>query len=185
MIKNVALQELLHESIYSDLLIIDKKEDFSGSGHEVPTEFLRDLLASVHCPVLIVPTKFKKIEEIIFLYDGAPASVQAIKMFSYTLPVFYNKKIEVLTVKNDENALHVPDAKLIREFMNSHYPSADFIIERGNAREEILKYLRERNNNAMVVTGAYGRGLVSRMLKPSIADYLIKDLDIPIFISHK
>src|SRR5687767_12594612 len=45
--KNVALQELLHESIYSDLLIIDKKEDFSVYNHEAPTEFLRDLLATV------------------------------------------------------------------------------------------------------------------------------------------
>jgi hypothetical protein len=110
--------------------------------------------------------------------------VQAIKMLSYTLPLFDNKRIEVLTVKSDSDTLHVPDGKLMREFMNCRYPAADFVVERGNAKEQILEYLHGRKSNAMVVTGAYGRGLVSRLLKPSMADYLIKELSIPVFIAH-
>ena len=182
--KNVALQELLHESIYSDLLIIDKKEDFSVHHHDAPTEFLRDLLAKVHCPVLVVPGKYMKIDEIVLLYDGEPASVQAIKMFSYTLPVFDKKRIEVLTVKSDQESNHVPDGKLMREFISGRYPAADFVIERGNAKKQIFEYLHGRQSNSMVVTGAYTRGVVSRLLKPSMADYLIKELDVPVFIAH-
>lgn len=182
--KNVALQELLHESIYSDLLIINKKEDFSRFHHDAPTEFLRDLLANVHCPVMIVPDRYKKIDEVILLYDGEPASVKAIKMLSYTLPLFDNKRIEILTVKNEQDTLHVPDGRLMREFMKARYPLADFVVERGNAKEEILRYLQGRKKNAMVALGAYGRGLVSRLLKPSTADLLIKELDIPVFIAH-
>src|SRR5687768_17619131 len=38
--KNVAIQELLHEAIYADLLIIDRKETFTHFEQEPPTEFL-------------------------------------------------------------------------------------------------------------------------------------------------
>ena len=84
--RNVALQELLHESIYADLLVIDSKETFTRFGQEPPTDFLRDLLTDVQCPVLVVPKTHRPPEKLVLLYDGAPSSVHAVKMFSYLLP---------------------------------------------------------------------------------------------------
>ena len=52
--KNFAIQDLLHESVYSDLLIIDARETFSHLKYEAPTPFIRDLLSEVQCPVLVV-----------------------------------------------------------------------------------------------------------------------------------
>ena len=181
--KNVAIQELLHESIYCDLLIIDRKEDFSNIKSSAPTDFLLDFLGRVHCPVLIVPDAFKRIEEVIFLYDGEPASVQAIKMFSYTLSSTENERFEVLTVRNKNGTLRVPDGKLIREFLQGRYPMASFVVETGPVKEKILEYLKPKEH-AVVVLGAYGRGLLSRLIKPSLADLLIEKIEIPIFVAH-
>ena len=58
----IAIQELLHESIYSDLLVIDANETFNRYEKEPPTYFIQDLLTDVHCPVLLVPKKYKPIE---------------------------------------------------------------------------------------------------------------------------
>ena len=85
MIGLISLPELLHESIYADLLIIDSKETLTHYEEEVPTRFIRDLLTDVQCPVLLVPQKYKPVKKIVLLFDGEPSSVHAIKMFSYIL----------------------------------------------------------------------------------------------------
>jgi hypothetical protein len=59
--KDIALAELLHESIYADLLVIDSSECFTRTEKEKPSPFIRDLLSDVQCPVLLVQPKFKPI----------------------------------------------------------------------------------------------------------------------------
>jgi hypothetical protein len=97
--RNVALKDLLHESIYSDLLIINRKEDFNIYREEIPSDFMREILTDVQCPVLVVPEKYKPVQKIIFLYDGDPSSVFAVKMFNYILTPFKDLGTQVVSVK--------------------------------------------------------------------------------------
>lgn len=182
--RNIALQELLHESIYADLLVIDKKEKFNRFDKNLPSHFLRDLLADVQCPVLIVPHHYKDISKVVMLYDGEPSSVFAVKMFSYLLPSLRSERVEVLTIKEQKQTLHVPDGRLIKEFMKRHYPLADFIVEKGKAEDEILDYLQGQKQNIVVVLGAYQRNRISRWFKPSMADRLMIRLNVPLFVAH-
>lgn len=182
--RNIALQELLSESIYADLLIVNKKETFNRFDRQTPTVFLSDLLADMQCPVLIVPDYHKPVEKIILLYDGEPSSVFAVKMFSYLMPTLRNHQVEVLTIKDEDSPLSLPNSRLMKEFMKRHYPSAGFVIEKGDAEDGILKYLRVQKENVLVVLGAYQRGRVSRWFKPSMADRLMRHLTIPLFIAH-
>lgn len=182
--RNIALQELLHESIYADLLVVDKKETFNRFDKEIPTQFIGDLLADVQCPVLVVPNHYKPTEKTILLYDGEPSSVFAVKMFSYLLPTMKSERIEVLTIKDQKESLYLPDATLMKEFMKRHYPLADFVVEKGEAEDEILDYLQSQKQNMLVVLGAYRRSRISRWFKPSMADRLMLHLDVPLFIAH-
>jgi nucleotide-binding universal stress UspA family protein len=75
----IAIQELKQESIFADLIVINDSETFNRFVEGTPTRFIKELLADVQCPVLIVPDKFKPIDKITLLYDGAPSSVFAIK----------------------------------------------------------------------------------------------------------
>lgn len=182
--KNIALQELKHESIYADLLIIDSKETLTHYTEKLPTRFIRDLLSDSQCPVLIVPQKYKSIKQIVLLYDGAPSSVHAVKMFSYTLPQLTNFETEIISVNPINATLHLPDNKLMKEFMKRHYPKAKYIVKKGWAEEEIVKFLKNNHENTLVVLGAYRRGAVSRWFKESMADILMKELKQPLFIAH-
>ena len=128
---NIALKELLHESIYADLLIIDASETLTHYEEKQPTRFIRDLLADVQCPVLLVPPRYKPIEKILFLYDGEPSSVYAIKMFSYLFPAFKHLETEVLSVKNPNQSLHLPDNKLMKELMKRHLPKTNYKVMKG------------------------------------------------------
>lgn len=182
--RNIALHELVHESIYSDLLIIENRESFNRYEESVPTVFMQELLMDVQCPVLVVPDFYSNIEKVVILYDGEPSSVYAVKMFSYLIPSLRNKKVEVLTVKNKKEPPIVPDKRMIREFMKMHYPQAEFIVVHGDPEAEIIKYLQMQQDNIMVVLGAYRRSRVSRWFRPSMADALMADLKMPLFIAH-
>lgn len=98
--KNVAVKDLLRESVYSDLLVLSKKENFTMYHDKFPSDFIRDILADVQCAVLVVPEKYKPLQSLIFLYDGDPSSVYAIKMFCYDLTVLNHLPAKILSVKN-------------------------------------------------------------------------------------
>jgi len=181
--KNIAIQELLHESIYADLLIIDKKETLTSYPEKIPTRFIRDLLSDVHCPVLLVPKKYKPINKVVLLFDGEPSSVHAIKMFNYLLSSMNVSDLEVFSVKSEDQTTHIADNKLMKEFMKSHFQKVEYHVVQGNAEEEILNHLKSLEN-ALVVLGAYNRGRLSRWLRESMADFLMKNLNAPLLIAH-
>ena len=181
---NIALQELKHESIFADLIIINENETFNRFTEKPPTRFIRELLTDVQCPVIVVPKTFKPIDKIVLLYDGGPSSVYAIKMFSYLLGDMINASIEVLTTKDKTGGSHLPNNKLMREFIKRHFPKAEYILKRGNAEEQISGHLRYHKENELVVLGAYRRSELSRFFKTSMADTLMKELDTPLFIAH-
>jgi hypothetical protein len=182
--RNIAIQDLKHESIYADLLIIDAKETLTHYDEDIPTRFIRDLLGDAQCPVLLVPQKYKPVQKIILLYDGGPSSVHALKMFSYLLPRLKELPTEVISVNPVNQSLHLPDNKLMKEFLKRHYPDAKLKVMKGTAEDEIVKYLKQQPENTLVVAGAYRRGTVSMWFRESMADVLMKKLKLPVFIAH-
>ena len=182
--RNIAIHELLHESVFADLIIIDNKETFTHYEEKIPTRFVRDLLSEVQCPVMVVPQKYNPISKAVLLYDGEPSSVYAIKMFSYVFSGYNNLKIEIISVKNIKGSTHVPDNRLMKEFMKRHFPQATFTVLQGDAITEILNQLKGKDENILIVLGAYNRGMVSRWFRPSTADILMEELNKPLFIAH-
>lgn len=183
--KEVTFNALLHETIYTDLLVIDKNETFTHFEETAPTRFISELVAETQCPVLLVPNTFKPVSKIILLYNGKPSSVSAIKMFSYLLPAFKHLPTELLTVNDEKKTLHLPDNKLLKELMHRHFPDATFKVLKGDAEEEILRYLKTQEENVLVVLGASQRNMVSRLLKRTLADSLMEKTKLPMFIVQK
>jgi len=183
--KSIALQELKQESMFADLIIINEYETFTRHKEQPPTQFIKDLLRDVQCPILAVPGTFKPINKIVLLYDGRPSSLHAIKMFSYLFGNLQHLPVEVLTIKdNSLTSLKLPENKLMREFIKRHFPDATYIVEKGNAEEQIINYLNNRKENELAVLGAYQRNDLSRLFKASMADILMKELDMPLFIAY-
>ena len=105
-------------------------------------------------------------------------------MFSYLLPQLKNLETEVLTIKPEKKSLHLPDGKLMKEFMKRHFPNAEYKVVHGYAEDEIVKYLKQQNESTLVVLGAYRRSTVSRWFRESMADVLMKEVKLPLFIAH-
>jgi len=178
-----ARRELLHESIFADLLVIDPNETFSYVEQDMPGWFLRNILHEAHCPVWLVSRKLQPVQKLIFLYDGSPSSMFAIKMFTYLFPDMSEREVQVLSVKSGTLNMHVPDNKLIHEWMKRHYSRAGYKVVQGN-EQDLINLCRDQGPEVLVVAGAYERGRISNWLYPSLADQLMRLLKAPLFITH-
>ncbi|HTQ64680.1 MAG TPA: universal stress protein [Puia sp.] len=182
--RNFAMREILHESIYADLLVIDRRETLTHYEENLPTSFIKNLLTHTECPVIVTPENVSSIKKLVLLYDGEPSSVYAIKMFSYLFSFLNNIEVEVLTVNTMTKNRHVPDNRLMKEFMKRHYPNAKYTVLTGYPDMEITNYLKHKHEDELIVLGAYRRGMISRWFKPSMADALMQELRAPLFIAH-
>lgn len=182
--RNVALQEILYESVYADLLIISAGETLTRYEEAAPTRFIRDLLNGVQCPVVLTPPTYHPLDKIILLYDGEPSSVHAVRMFSYLFENMKHLDTEVLSVTEEKENMLLPDGRLIREFIKQHYPKADAVVLKGTPEDVIITYLQRERKKPVVVLGAYQRSSFSRLFKPSMADHLLHHLKLPLFIAH-
>lgn len=180
--KGFSLPDLLRESIYADLLFLDVNETFTRHLEIPPTRFVKDLLSEVQCPVFLTPKDYAPINKVVMLYDGSPTAVFAIKMFCHILP--YTLPAEVVTVKGEEDDLHLPENKLMKEFMKRCCPQATYTVLKGEAETEVLRYLKTADESTLIVLGAYQRNAVSRWFKSSMADVLLRTLKCPLFIAH-
>jgi hypothetical protein len=181
--RNTAINELLNESVFADLILINSSETLNHYYENKPTRIIRALLSDAQCPVLIIPEDYQVINSLVFLYDGTASSVQAIRTFSYLFPGLMDKNSEVVTVNNKMRQAPIPNARLMKEFMKRHFPKARYLTIEGIAENEIVKHFKSTQNNLLVL-GANGRGNISRWMKRSLADILIQELRLPLFISH-
>ena len=182
--KNIAIQELLKESIFADLLIIGKDETLIHYAENPPTNFIRSLLADVACPVLVVPDKYQHFDKPVFLYDGSPSSIHAMRTFSYLFKPMIKTEVEVVTVVHANRQNAIPDSLLLKEFMKHHFAVSTYTRLTGNPETAIMQYLNNRTSNSLVILGAYKRSFISRWFKHSMADVLMEELKVPLFIAH-
>lgn len=177
------LERILAETRYADLLIVDPATSLDGDQH-VPTNFVNQLLAETECPVLVAPESFGDIDELVFAYNDSASSAFAIRQFYYQLPELSDRKVTVLHVGNDDE--NDEAKKLFVEWLTLHYPSVSFLTLPGDPSDTLFKYMLEHEwkDKLMLVTGAYGRGTLSRLFRHSTTELIMKAVDIPIFIAH-
>jgi nucleotide-binding universal stress UspA family protein len=181
---NIAIQDVLHESVYTDLLIVDMHETFIQEKTPPPTRFIKDLLMDAQCPVLVVPGEYQEIDRSVLLYNGAPSSVYAIKMADYLMPWMGELPVELLSVNDTYGDKQLKDSPMIKEFTEKHFPAATYNILYGQPETHIIDELKEQAAGTMVILGAYRKGSLSRWLRMSMADMLMGNLQLPLFIAH-
>lgn len=179
-----AIDDLLKESIYSDLVLIGANEAMNRFPADAPAPFVREVLAGTSCPVLVLPQTYHEIGRVVILYDGHPSSVFAVKMFNYLMPFLRGLPTEIVYVSETTSPVSLPDDVLIKEFIRCHYPDAIYTLLTGEKVEVLTAHLQKTSPGTLVVMGAYNRGAISRIFKPSMADKLISVAGTPVFIAH-
>jgi nucleotide-binding universal stress UspA family protein len=182
--ESAPIEGLLHESAYADLIIMDARMNISDLLPDSPSSTLRDILVDAHCPILIVPGSYQEIRNIILSYDGSHSSALAIRMFNYVFPEWSDYPTHLVSV-NEAKGNHLKENQNIRELMGRHYSNVKYEVMTGDVAKEMKKFMKYNSRNSLVVMGAYGRNALSRLWRQSLANMVIKDIKVPVFISHQ
>lgn len=179
--KNAPVEEVLYESRFADVLILDPEISFQQQRESAPSSLAKEVLTAAECPVILAPAVFDGIDEIALCYDGGRSSVYAIKQFTYLFPELHSKKLTVLEVCEEGDCF--TEKEKIRNWLNSYYPQTDFKLLSGAPEDQLLQYFLLRKN-VFIVMGAYGRNFISSLFRRSSADLVMRVVDLPLFIAH-
>lgn len=174
--------EVIIESRYADLIVMDATTSMDDTPEETPTVFVRNVLAKAECPSIIAPPHFEQIDEIIFMYNGSRSSVFAARQFAYMFPQLDDRPVSVVEVSNG-HTIPERDRNGMKNWVKEHYSSIGFTTIEGDPDAALLAYLLPRKN-ALVITGAYGRNALSRFFHRSTAEMLIKIMSHAFFVAH-
>jgi hypothetical protein len=177
---------ILKESRFADFIIASPLLAFDGE-QNVPTAFIKEVLAGAECPVLLSPEQHLPVEEIIVAYDGSKSSTYALKQFCYQLPALCTKKVTVLSVaESDKESEQGTHDLLLSEWIKVHCKDVVFVTLKGNARDVLFNYFMEIHGEkrVLLVAGAFGRNALSRFFKPGSTELVLRTVDIPVFIAH-
>lgn len=179
---SIPAADLIKESRYAELQIVDPDMSLTEKKEELPSAFIKDILAHSECPVIMAPFNFYEVDEIVFAYDGSAGSVYAIKQFTYLFPEFSGKKITVVQVNEDGKNLYT-GKEHVGELLQLHYSSIGYQLLQGKAADELFGYLLTKKN-VFIVMGAFGRSMLSGLIRHSTAELIIRTINQPMFIAH-
>ncbi len=181
--EKMPLEEIVRESRFADLLLIENNISFNKLFESDPPRFVQDVLRESQCPVLLLPSEKKEIEELFFTYNGSSSSMYAIRSFTNLFPNYIDKPVKILFV-DEQNKGVIPDEKLLKEYMQYHYKNWSVVMINGDDPAFELAGFLINKSNYLVTLGAYSRSNLSQFFHKSDAKRLLKMLNTNIFITH-
>lgn len=178
----VPVDDVVAESKFSDLMLIDAGADLDKKGKGAPTAFVQEILRKSECPVILAPEHTGEIHEIIFCYDGSPNAMHAIRQFTCLFPQFKDIKLIILEITKDGKGDRQSEKRL-KEWAGNHYKYFHHEIRTGAVRQILFDWVFKKEN-IFIVMGSYGRSTTSVFFKKATAEPLIKITTQPVFIAH-
>ncbi|MFN8309668.1 MAG: universal stress protein [Chitinophagales bacterium] len=175
--------QLCIESRFADLMVFSNDAFYQSFTNHVYDEFADNTLHHAECPVIIVPQKFERPKSVILAYDGSASSVFAIRQFAALFPEL--AQLETLLVYIDSNKKHqIPDLSYIEELAARHFNKLTFLKLNQDPGKSFADWI-EKQPEALLVTGAQGRGAVSELLHKSFIGEVLKKNRMPVFVTHR
>jgi len=177
--------EVVKQSTYADLLILSYRIFYNPQTGKPDSSTIYQILKGSKCPVLILPEGTTQIDNIIFTYDNKESSVYAIRAFSNLFArKLRDKVVSILTVTPNVDE-EIKNEKLLLKLVKQHYNNVGLQLLEGHNISKEINNFAHNVPNPLVVMGAYGRSRISNLLIPSVAHYLLKKSNLPLFIAHR
>ncbi len=179
----MALSSLVEETRFADVLLVSSELFFKNTDTEQPNYYLEELLKKSACPVMLIPEKFDEPQQILLSYDGGESSIHAIKQFAYLFPEMLQKETMLVSISEDDTE-ELPGYNMMSELLGSHYPNLQLHHLKMESKKFFVEWLLAQPNS-FIVMGAFSRSMFSELFKKSFAKDVIRQVKMPLFISHK
>lgn len=178
---DLALPELRKQTRFADLAIIGSETFYKNVGTE-HSEYLKDALHTAECPVMVVPESYRFPESNILAYDGSDSSVFAIKQFAYLFPEFSENPTTLVTLTPPTNNAETKND--IRDLVSAHFSSSSYTSLDMDSKKYFGTWMSEKKSS-ILVCGAFSRSIISQLFRQSFVEDVLRDHQIPVFISHR
>ncbi|MCB0429825.1 MAG: universal stress protein [Flavobacteriales bacterium] len=175
--------ELAEESMFADLLIVSVDHYKSYLENRLEQRLLNAVLRKAMCPVVVAPAQYENIESLLVAYDGSPSSIFAMKQFALLFPDQLAKLPVHIVQVFSESSNRLTNEKLIKEFAQQHFRKYEIHRQTGDASRQIQAVAAELNN-PLLIMGAFGRSLPSRIFHPSVGKEILQTGLFPFFVAH-
>ena len=177
-----ALPSLRKEARFADLMVLSSSHFFDKIDTIQPNTYMKEILHTAECPLLVIPGSASLPKNNILAYDGSAASLHAIKQFIYLFPELAPIPTALVHL-HEKPSSAIPDRKLIEELASTHF--SDFrILDIGLSPDEFFNTWLLAQENPWLICGSYGRSELSRLFSASFVSGLIRQHKIPLFIAH-
>jgi hypothetical protein len=177
-----ALPSIRKESRFADLMLLSSIHFFENISSDQPNAYMKEILHSAECPVLLLPENPGLPETLILTYDGTASSVYALKQFAGLFPELSGIPAQLVCIQ-DKVEEPLPDEMLIEEWASQHFK--DLHVKKLSMQPHVFfnNWLFGKTK-PWVITGSYGRSGLSLLFAKSFITDLIKIHRIPVFIAH-
>jgi nucleotide-binding universal stress UspA family protein len=168
--KNISFDKLTKDTANTDLFIADEGADF-----------LNKILPRLNCPAILAGDDHLP-DQVVLMFNNSESSKFAIEKYCSLLPEFKNLQTFLLSINpGDENE----NQQYVQEKLSSQFADISIKARRGKVKQELEKFLSELPGHVLVVMGAFGRSEISRFFHESLANTVMKEKRVSLFVAHK
>ncbi|MEK7810057.1 MAG: universal stress protein [Chloroflexota bacterium] len=163
----------------TDLIVINLAHPPSAQLFSKLASGFRTLIHRSPRPILAVPAPATELMRPLLAYSAdSPKAEEALFAATYIAETWKSRLMIVSVIENDSDR-HELDR--VRDYLEFHEVSADFILEKGSPSEVILQ-TAEKNQNDLIIMGGYGSGPVMEAVRGSSLDVVLREAKVPMML---
>lgn len=182
------VQSIVDEMRTHDLLIAGRESHFYYANPSQRTHTLAKVLEQSAAATLIVGTEPVDVHRIAIAYDGSSAAARALQKFAHLLPFGTDLAVEIVHVRGGSDDDKLSSDRLL-DGAASYLRTYDFnevtttSVESGSPADVIVDYASGSKAD-LVVSGAYAKTGLKRLVFGSSATKLLDEAQVPLFLYH-
>ncbi len=182
------VKDLLSEMRTHDLLVAGRESHFYYAEPERRTHTLAKVLEDGAAPTLIVGGEEPEVRRVAVAYDGSASAARTLQKFAHLRPFGTDLDIEIVHVRGDSNEDRLVSDRL-RDDAAAYLLAHGFErvtttgIENRNPAEAICE-LAQGDRADLVVSGAYAKTGLRKLVFGSSASRLLDQAKVPLFLYH-
>lgn len=103
-------------------------------------------------------------------------------LFANIFPETCKRKSYLVTINHGNASVEKTQNNLFR--VQQIFYENEQVLLHGNPENSLGEFLNKHSENSMVVMSSFGRSILSRIFKPDLANILLHQTGVSIFITH-
>ena len=184
-----AIEQLLEEIKYNDLLVVGRSPHFFYNRPEKSTDTLARIVKHSIAPSLVVCERYEPVKHVLVAYDGSEPSARTMHRFAQLQPFGTDLLVEIVYARTSDTSRQRDASNLLLERASSYLRAHGFDHIRHSAVDgerpasSLIEHA-DRIHADMVVAGAHSVSAVRRVAFGSTTHELLTACMVPLFIFH-